>query len=181
MPNILYAKDFKEMPWKNGKGTTRELFRIPNESEPEKFYFRMSVATVNQPSPFSVYPGMDRFLMLLEGKGFVLNFEDGANVKLVNPFDSFEFEGEEKIQCDLVDKGCVDFNVMTDRNWGHSTVNLFHLKMNQIKKYQPTNHTFLYLYQTSPKLVVLEPNDKFEFKASENVMIVEVELTKSNH
>jgi len=181
MTNILYAKDFKDMPWQNGGGTTRELFRIPHESEENKFYFRISVAHLNQSSLFSTYPGIDRFLMLLEGKGFMLHFEDKSHVKLASPFDSYEFEGEEKIQCELIDKNCLDFNVMTDRSWGHSTVNLTQLKMNQIKKYQPANHTYLYLYQASPKMVVLEPNDKFELKASENVVVVEVELIKKNH
>ena len=70
---------------------------------------------------------------------------------------------------------------MTDRSWGQSNVNLAHLKMNQIKKYQPKHQTFLYLYQTSPKLIVLEPNDKYEFKASENVIVIEVEITKTSH
>ena len=181
MSNILYAKDFKDMPWENGGGTTREIYRISHESEPDKFYFRISIARVNQAGPFSVLPGIDRFLMLLEGKGFILNFEDKSNVKLAALYDSFEFEGEEKIQCELIDKNCIDFNVMTERNWGQSTVTLAHLKMNQIKKYQPTNQTFLYLYQTSPKLIVLEPNDKFELKAAENVMVIEIELTKANH
>ena len=181
MSNILYAKDFKDMPWKNGGGSTRELFVIPHESESDKFYFRISIAQVNQAGPFSLYPGIDRFLMLLEGKGFILNFEDKSHVKLAAPFDSFEFEGEEKIQCELIDKNCLDFNIMTDRNWGQSSVNLTHLKMNQIKRYQPNNHTFLYLYQNSPKLIVLEPNEKFEFKATENVMVIEIDLAKSKH
>ena len=144
MTNILYAKDFKEMPWENGGGITREIYRISHESDPTKFYFRISIAQVNQSGPFSVFPGVDRFLMLLDGKGFLLHFEDKSNVKLSTPFDSFEFEGEEKIQCELIDKS-VDFNVMTDRNWANSKVTLAHIKMNQIKKYQPTNQTFLYL------------------------------------
>lgn len=181
MTNILYAKDFKDMPWKNGGGTTRELFRISHESEPDKFYFRISIAQVNQSSAFSVFPGIDRFLMLLEGKGFTLNFEDQSQVKLVNPFDSFEFEGEEKIQCELIDKNCLDFNVMTERGWGQSTVTLSQLKMNQIKRYQPNHQTFLYLHQTSPKLIVLAADERFEFKATENVVVVEVELARSNH
>ena len=181
MSNILYAKDFKDMPWENGGGTTREIYQIANESDKNKFYFRISIAQVNQSGPFSVFPGIDRFLMLLDGKGFILNFEDKSNVKLLNAFDSFEFEGEEKIQCELIDKNCIDFNVMTDRSWGQSNVNLAHLKMNQIKKYQPKHQTFLYLYQTSPKLIVLEPNDKYEFKASENVIVIEVEITKTSH
>lgn len=181
MSNILYAKDFKDTPWENGGGTTREIYRIAHESDSDKFYFRISIAQVHQSGPFSIFPNIDRFLMLLEGKGFILNFEDKTNAKLAMPFDSFEFEGEEKIHCELIDKNCIDFNVMTDRNWGQTTVNLAHLKMNQIKRYQPKHHTFLYLYQTSPKLIVLEPNDKYELKTTENVIVIEIELTKSSH
>lgn len=178
MPTIIYPKDFKEVPWKNGQGITREIYRIPHETNPELFYFRLSMAAVNHSAPFSLYPGMDRFLMLLEGKGFRLVFDDQTDAVLTAPFDSFEFEGEESIQCELLDKACSDFNVMTNRAYGHSTVSLSPLKMNQTKKYQAKTETFLFLYQTSPKLIVLSAGETYELKASENLMVVEIELTK---
>lgn len=181
MTSILYPKDFKEVPWKNGQGTTREIFRIAYDNEPDQFYFRISVASVSKSGPFSQFPGKDRFLMLLEGKGFRLSFEDQSEVVLANAFDSIEFEGEENIECHLIDKAAVDFNVMTQRGWGESSVTLSPLKMNQQKKYQPKNETYLYLYQTAPKLIIIAPGEVYEFKASENMVVIEVELKKIHH
>ena len=181
MTSILYPKDFKEVPWKNGQGMTREIYRIANAQDPEQFLFRISVATVGQSGPFSEFPGKDRFLMLLEGKGFRLTFDDNTDVVLANAFDSFEFEGEEKIECHLIDKACLDFNVMTQRGWGESSVTLSPLKMNQSKKYQPKNDLYLYLYQNTPKLIIIPAGETYECKASENMVVIEVELKKIHH
>lgn len=181
MATIFYPKDFKEMPWKNGLGSTKELFLIPHENETDKFYFRISVASVTQASSFSQFPGKDRFIMLLDGKGFRLTFEDHSEIILNSIFDSFEFEGEETPHCELIDKACLDFNVMTERGWGQSTVTLASLKMNQSKKYAPKSDTFLYLYQSSPKLIVLNAGETYDFKASENMTVIEIELTKFHH
>ena len=180
MPTIVYPKDFKEVPWKNGQGITREIYRIPLEADAKEFYFRLSMAAVNQSGPFSLFPGKDRFLMLLEGKGFRLTFDDKSQVALTAPFDSMEFEGEEAVHCDLVDKASSDFNVMTDRNWGKSTITLSPLKFNQVKKYSPKADTYLFLYQTSPKLIILCAGETYDLKASENMMVVEITVTK-NH
>ena len=180
MPLIVYPKDFKEVPWKNGLGITREIFRIPHENDPNEFYFRLSMAAVNQSGPFSLYPGKDRFLMLLEGRGFRLRFDDHSEVVLAAPFDSTEFEGEDVIQCQLIDKASSDFNVMTDRNFGKSEVGLSALKMNQTKKYQPKTETYLFLYQTSPKLIILSAGEVYDLKASENMMVVEISLTRTH-
>lgn len=181
MANIVYPKDFKEMPWKNGQGTTKEIFRIPHESQPDQSYFRISTALVAQSGRFSEYPNMNRFLMLLEGKGFNLHFEDQTKVTLSAGYDSFEFEGEESINCQLIEGPCLDFNVMTMRGWGESTVTLSSLKMNQVKKYAPKTQTYLYLCQTSPKLIILDPGEAYELKAGENMTVVEVELKKHRH
>lgn len=180
MPTIVYPKDFKEVPWKNGQGITREIYRLPLDSDASDFNFRLSMAAVNQSGPFSLYPGKDRFLMLLEGKGFRLTFDDKSQVSLTAPFDSTEFEGEDVIQCELIDRACSDFNVMTDRNWGKSVITLSPLKFNQVKKYTPKSDTYLFLYQTSPKLIILSSGESFDLKASENLMVVEITVTK-NH
>lgn len=181
MASILYPKDFKDMPWKNGLGSTTEIFRLSHENNPEEFYFRISAAPINESASFSLFPGKDRFLMLLEGKGLRLTFDDQSEIILKSQFDSFEFEGEESPSCELIQGPCLDFNVMTERHWGQSQVTLTSLKMNQIKKYCPKAETYLYLYQASPKLIILKANENYELKASEHMTVIEVELIKSQH
>jgi environmental stress-induced protein Ves len=64
---------FKSMPWKNHNGTTTELFRC---SDSEKFFFRLSLATVSLGTQFSTFPEVDRYLLITEGHGVVLRFPE---------------------------------------------------------------------------------------------------------
>ncbi|MFQ9621820.1 MAG: HutD family protein [Enterobacteriaceae bacterium] len=41
------------MPWKNGQGVTREVARYPEAGE---YDWRISLATIRQPGPFSAFP-----------------------------------------------------------------------------------------------------------------------------
>lgn len=100
------------MPWKNGGGTTTELFRLPDPNS-EDFFLRLSVADVHQDGPFSSFPGIDRTLLILNGEGCVLN----DSVKLKPGTSPYVFKGEDEIYCKLISGGFKDFNVMIKRDW----------------------------------------------------------------
>lgn len=100
------------MPWKNGGGTTTELFRLP-DPQGESFLLRISIAQVASNGPFSQFAGIDRHLLILNGNGCILN---GAKTLSVNS-PTYSFPGELSINCELVDGSFTDFNVMTKRGW----------------------------------------------------------------
>lgn len=52
--------------WKNGGGGTRTLLALPSE---EAWHLRISMADVDTDGPFSPYPGVERWLALVEGAG----------------------------------------------------------------------------------------------------------------
>lgn len=119
-------QDFVDQRWANGGGVTRELLRIPSaETSSNKFLLRLSIATVGSSGPFSFFPGVDRTLVLLNGKGMILELdsEDGERgeeekVKLVvdTKLQKICFRGETPIHCELLDeKEVEDFNLMADR------------------------------------------------------------------
>lgn len=112
-----YAKsDFKVMPWKNGQGITTELFRIEDDHQPDGFLLRLSRAMVNSSGNFSMFPGIDRQILLLNGNGF--NLTSPAFQKTIKkPFELFSFRGEDSIQCELLEGPCEDFNIMVKRDW----------------------------------------------------------------
>lgn len=166
---ILNSDSFNEMPWKNGGGTTKELFRIPNRENPEQFYFRISVATVHQDGPFSKFPGVDRFLMLLEGQGFVLN----RSIRFEKPLDQLNFKGEEDIQCELINGSSSDFNVMTDRSWGKSEVIVSTMMSGERLTF---NCSYLYLHSSEPKLIVLAKGESYTFEAQEKTVAVNIDV-----
>ncbi|EHH69601.1 hypothetical protein GMO_09090 [Gluconobacter morbifer G707] len=59
-----------DIPWKNGAGTTRLLT--------EQREWRLSVASIARPAPFSVFEGLIRQMGLLKGQGVRLLPTSGA-------------------------------------------------------------------------------------------------------
>lgn len=103
-------------PWKNGGGVTRELACWPSEAGLDTFDWRVSIATVAESGPFSVFPGVDRRIMLLEGGGMRLLARDGDfDQCLDTPLQSSAFPGDVRLDCTLLDAASTDFNVMTRR------------------------------------------------------------------
>ncbi|VTU13908.1 HutD/Ves family protein [Variovorax sp. RA8] len=103
-------------PWKNGGGTTQEIACWPPGAGLSDFGWRVSIATIAAPGPFSVFAGIDRSIMLLEGEGVRLQSCDGrVDHRLDLPHRPFAFAGDVEIDCTLQGGASSDFNVMTRR------------------------------------------------------------------
>ncbi|OWY39074.1 histidine utilization protein HutD [Xenophilus sp. AP218F] len=113
----ISAADFRRMPWANGGGVTLELLRWPHPSRPDTFALRLSVADVEHGGPFSQFPGVDRWLGLLDGVGMALRRETGQEAHLAEPGQTLAFCGEEGITCRLLGGAVRDFNLMLARDW----------------------------------------------------------------
>lgn len=101
------------MPWKNGGGVTREVIRMPSDSNLDNFAWRISVATVGVAGPFSTFPGVDRSLALIGGE--LLVSHQSKHFTLTSKAPIFEFAGEAKVDSSLTAGPATDFNVMTRR------------------------------------------------------------------
>lgn len=103
-------------PWKNGGGATRALVCWPPGAALEDFGWRVSVATLAAPGAFSPFPGVDRHIMLLQGRGVHLQSSDGSvDHWLARPWEPFAFAGEAPVQCRLSAGAAEDFNLMLRR------------------------------------------------------------------
>jgi uncharacterized protein len=103
-------------PWKNGGGTTREIACRPPGADIEGFDWRVSIANIERPGPFSAFEGMDRVIMLLEGAGVRLRSRDGTvDHALDVPHAPFGFAGDLALDGELLGGPSTDFNVMTRR------------------------------------------------------------------
>lgn len=122
MLTLLRANDYRQMPWKNGGGTTCELFRLPHPHRTDDFALRISIATVSTSGPFSAFPGVDRQLMLLDGSGMVLTMPNIGDIYLTTALQPIEFAGEIPVDCRLVAGSIHDFNLMVARDWGTATL-----------------------------------------------------------
>lgn len=103
-------------PWKNGGGSTREIVSWPPGAGIEAFDWRVSIATIAAGGPFSVFAGVDRTIMLLEGDGVRLQAaEAGLDHRLDTPLLPFAFSGDVALDCTLLGGASNDFNVMSRR------------------------------------------------------------------
>ncbi|ARM15223.1 MULTISPECIES: HutD family protein [Rhizobium] len=112
---ILRAGDHKRMPWKNGGGETVEIAVSPEDAGLAGFDWRVSMATVAADGPFSIFPGIDRTLVILDGNGMVLEIEGRAPVLLTTASDPLAFPADIPVTAKLQDGAITDLNVMTRR------------------------------------------------------------------
>lgn len=63
----LRAADRSPQPWKNGGGVTREVAVSPPGSRHDRFDWRVSLADISSPGPFSRFDGIDRVLAVTHG------------------------------------------------------------------------------------------------------------------
>lgn len=116
-PNIkiLRPDDYREMTWKNGKGVTVEIAISPEAATVDDFDWRVSMATVSEDGPFSSFPGIDRTLSVLDGKGLELTVEGEAPARLTVETAPHGFAADKPTQARLIGGKLTDFNVMTRR------------------------------------------------------------------
>ena len=109
---VIPANEYRRIRWRNGQGWTREIHA---EGTAEDWSWRLSIAEIEHDAAFSLFPGVDRELMLLSGDGLRLRFDDGECVELSPPHDRHRFAGERALTGELVDGTTHDFNLMWRR------------------------------------------------------------------
>ncbi|MBB5275880.1 hypothetical protein HNR26_001932 [Rhizobium rosettiformans] len=104
-----------KMPWKNGLGITREVISRPASDGSGGFDWRISLATVGASGPFSVFPGIDRTIAVLEGDGMQLTVDGRREPPLLVDSPPFAFSGNAEVQADCLGEETLDLNVMSRR------------------------------------------------------------------
>ena len=123
------SASYRRGRWKNGAGWTREIHVEPGAVAgadsarvtdgpavaADDWLWRLSIAEIEQDAPFSTFPGVDRELVLLQGHGLRLRFDDGVEHQLEPPFQRLRFAGERAVTGVLTDGRTEDFNLMWER------------------------------------------------------------------
>jgi uncharacterized protein len=113
---VLRAADYRRMPWKNGGGETIEMMVSPADASFDSFDWRISMAHVGAPGPFSLFPSIDRTLSVIAGNGISLKLGDDQTVRLDRQSAPFSFSGDARVDSMLADGAIDDLNVMTQRS-----------------------------------------------------------------
>lgn len=120
----LRPENYRVMPWKNGGGVTTEIAIYPEGSglSGAGFTWRVSIAEVAVDGPFSRFPGYDRHIMTIAGKGMRLETEGHGTIDLSMPFMPRAFSGDWDVDGQLIDGPVRDFNLMVAREHAKGTL-----------------------------------------------------------
>ncbi|HXH30858.1 MAG TPA: HutD family protein [Bacteriovoracaceae bacterium] len=179
MPQYHSQQQFTVMPWKNGGGSTVELLRLPATAA--DYDLRLSVAAIKKNGPFSEFPFMDRTLLILEGNGVELSFDDRLEF-LGTASAPFDFGGEERIHCDLVSGEVQDFNVMIKRSWGVARTSVRDLKLNEdFLVTCDADHSFAYVHQqaSGPGLWSLVRDETMILRPDQDSRVILVKIFRT--
>ena len=111
MIQLLRASEYREQPWKNGGGLTREIAAALSGN---RTMWRLSLATIERDGPFSEFPGYDRTIVAIDGAPVELLVE-GQRVMLDRAVP-YDFPGEALVTCRVCGGTARDLNVMTLRD-----------------------------------------------------------------
>lgn len=113
MSTLIPFAGLATVPWKNGSGSTTEIAVDPLDAGYDDFNWRVSLATISESGPFSVFPGVERTLALVDGNGMTLDIdtEDRVHVGVDEPV--LAFSGDSEVEATLNRGPSVDFNIMT--------------------------------------------------------------------
>lgn len=111
----LPRSGFRAMPWANGLGTTHEIAIDPDPGTGgAPFRWRLSMADLAGPGPFSELPDVDRILVLLAGEGVVLHV-DGRPPAPLGRHDAIAFPGDLPTHLEMPPGPGRNLNLMWDR------------------------------------------------------------------
>jgi environmental stress-induced protein Ves len=115
-PRTIRAGSTRVMPWKNGQGSTTELAVEPPGATLDDFLWRVSIAELRAPGPFSTFPGYDRIITQLDGPPMTLTHA-GRRPVVLQPLVPHAFSGDDETDCDVAGIAH-DFNLIVRR--GHA-------------------------------------------------------------
>ena len=131
----LHPEDYRQMPWKNGGGVTEEIALDPPGGSwegPSRILWRISMAQVASSGPFSLFPGYDRLLAILDGVELELRVE-GKEPERLSPREGVgSFPGDVPTEGVLLGPPCRDFNLVVDRARGEATLRFVSLDEEEI-------------------------------------------------
>ncbi|MCI1255513.1 MAG: HutD family protein [Corynebacterium provencense] len=110
--------DLPEVPWANGRGTTVELIS-PDESSlfysrsfPVDGRWRLSVASLDEPGPYSRLPDKDRVHVPLAGIGLTVDGE----LHTIPAYTPFTFDGGARTELTVLPVPTRAVNLVVDRD-----------------------------------------------------------------
>jgi environmental stress-induced protein Ves len=113
-PTLVNAQTTMPQAWRNGGGWTRELLTWPPGPD---WRVRISRADIEADGPFSGFPGVERWFVVLKGAGVALQFANDLQYLKVGDAP-LRFDGGLAPGCRLINGPTQDLNLMTRQGSG---------------------------------------------------------------
>ncbi|UKA49301.1 HutD family protein [Arthrobacter sp. FW305-123] len=109
---IIRFAEIRPEPWRNGGGVTRELASHPKAASAQDgaWDWRVSIADVSKAGEFSLFPGMERVITIIEGELLLLTVDDAEHP--LEKYRPFRFSGEAASSATLPTGDIRDLNVI---------------------------------------------------------------------
>jgi hypothetical protein len=111
---VLRASGRAMTPWKNGGGVTGQIAVFPDDAGLADFDWRVSLALVTDAGPFSAFPGVDRLMLVMEGR-LELEMPGADPLILQAGGPAAEFPGDAPVSARQPTSPVADVNVMVRR------------------------------------------------------------------
>lgn len=143
---LIRTSEYLRKRWNNDGGWTTEIASAPMPDSASGFRWRVSIADIETDGPFSLFPGIERDLLLLSGKGIELDIDDAPPVRLDQRFQRIHFSGEANVQCRLLAGPTRDFNVMTCRGQVAAEIHARPLTGTMLVFVEPDSHWLIHVF-----------------------------------
>ncbi|SCX92113.1 HutD/Ves family protein [Microvirga guangxiensis] len=184
---VIRNRDLVRVPWRNGGGTTAEVAAFPEGSGFDSFSWRISMADVASDGPFSLFPGIDRTLILVEGDGIELDVE-GIAYQLDRASPKLSFSGDNITTGHLLSGPIRDLNVMTRRGRFRHRTRFVESGVALLSEdtvaaalvaldgsFDVTVHSMLHSLQAMDTLMLEPTQDLLQISGSGRAILVEIE------
>jgi uncharacterized protein len=170
---IVRRTDFHEAPWRNGGGVTFEIAREPPTGD--AFDWRLSLARIDAPGPFSDFSGCERAITLVGGAGCRLRGLRAEPIELRDVGATALFDGAAAVSCELLSGACLDLNLMVRKPARVLAVEHFALLAHETEALRKDAHAAVFclegavecLHMPSGRRITLEVHDAFIAPAAE--------------
>ncbi|MEQ1894275.1 MAG: HutD family protein [Planctomycetota bacterium] len=172
---VLTPDDARIVPWKNGRGTTREFALWPEAASFERgdYDWRLSAAEVAAGGPFSAFAGFERILTVTKGAGLMLAHESDAPRARLRRFEPYRFSGDWATSAELVGGPVTDFNVIYRRTRVRADVQALALAARTLREPLGGPHVFVHVLAGACTARVTGEEDAYELAAGTSLWLCE--------
>jgi environmental stress-induced protein Ves len=178
MPEVLHLTpaDVRRRPWKNGRGATDELALWPLDASFERgtFDWRVSRARIEQPGPFSSFPGFERVLVVTAGAGLVLEHGAHAPRARLRTLEPYRFRGDWPTTAELPAGPVDDFGVLARLGAVEPAVEVLRLGRRRAREVLERGHALAHLLLGAVTARVTGEDEAFDLESGDSLWMREL-------